>query len=53
MRHARWLRTSLSAVALTLALAAASGAHATEVGIERPIGVGLVAGSSPGLSAKI
>jgi len=39
-----------------LALVAASSlqtAHATEVGIQRPIGVGLVAGSSPGLTLKI
>jgi hypothetical protein len=28
-------------------------AAATEVGIQRPIGVGLVAGSAPGLTAKI
>jgi hypothetical protein len=27
--------------------------HATEVGVERPVGVGLVAGSSPGLTIKI
>jgi hypothetical protein len=28
-------------------------AHATEVGVQRPLGVGLVAGSSPGLTLKI
>jgi hypothetical protein len=28
-------------------------AHGTEAGIQRPVGVGLVAGSAPGLTAKI
>jgi hypothetical protein len=43
---------------MTTALALVTGpglgrAHATEVGIQRSVGVGLVAGSSPGLTAKL
>src|SRR5258708_22146534 len=38
---------------LLFAAANLGSAHATEAGIQRPIGVGLVAGSSPGLTAKI
>ena len=43
----------LLAIALTLALAPGVAIAApTEVGFQRPIGVGLVAGSAPGLTAK-
>jgi len=42
-----------SAIALTLALAPRSATAApTEVGFQRSVGVGLVAGSAPGLTAK-
>lgn len=45
---------STTLVAGLLAAGANLGvAHATEAGIQRPIGIGLVAGSSPGLTAKI
>jgi hypothetical protein len=55
MKHAK-LRIGLSGVVLgaLLTVGTATSAQATtEVGIERPIGVGLVAGSAPGLTAKI
>ncbi|MES1172233.1 MAG: hypothetical protein ABUL77_03260 [Bacteroidota bacterium] len=41
-----------SALILTLVIAAPA-ARATEVGLQRRVGVGLVAGSAPGLTAKI
>ncbi len=44
--------TTLTVVAV-LATSSMRAAQATEVGIQRPIGVGLVAGSSPGLTMKI
>lgn len=44
--------TTLAVVAL-VATSSMQAAEATEVGIQRPIGVGLVAGSSPGLTMKI
>ena len=55
MRHATKLRAGLWGVGLgaLLLAGAARTAQATEVGIERPIGLGLVAGSAPGLTAKI
>jgi hypothetical protein len=40
-------------VLLVLGFAAGGAAQATEVGIQRPIGVGLIAGSAPGLTLKI
>jgi hypothetical protein len=47
-------RPLLTTTAALLATGSMLGmAHATEVGIQRPIGVGLVAGSAPGLTAKI
>jgi hypothetical protein len=36
-----------------VALGSLGVVHATEVGVQRPLGVGLVAGSSPGLTIKI
>jgi hypothetical protein len=42
-----------AAAVLLVTGAGVGAAHATEVGIQRPIGVGLVAGSAPGLTAKI
>jgi hypothetical protein len=50
MKQSRFV--TVAAAALLLGVSAGT-AHATEVGIERPIGVGLVAGSAPGLTAKI
>lgn len=44
---------AISTVVGWMALASSGLAHATEVGVQRPIGVGLVAGSSPGLTIKI
>ncbi len=44
--------TAFTVVAL-VATWSMRAAQATEVGIQRPIGVGLVAGSSPGLTMKI
>jgi hypothetical protein len=46
------LFTTMTAVVLVTG-AEMGSAHATEVGIERPIGVGLVAGSAPGVTMKI
>jgi hypothetical protein len=46
------LFTTVAAVVFVTA-AGIRAARATEVGIERPIGVGLVAGSAPGVTAKI
>jgi hypothetical protein len=56
MTCTRSLRVGLTGALLGAALivvVAPSAAQATEVGIERPIGLGLVAGSAPGLTAKI
>ena len=44
--------SALTVVAL-VATSSMRKAQATEVGIQRPIGVGLVAGSSPGLTMKV
>ena len=47
-------RFVMTVIVLVLATGGHLGAaHATEAGIQRPIGVGLVAGSAPGLTAKI
>jgi len=52
------MKNTFFAVGVATALLVVTGvsmkrAAATEVGIQRPIGVGLVAGSAPGLTAKI
>jgi hypothetical protein len=53
MRRTRFVFISAALAALFAISAGAPTARATEAGIQRPIGVGLVAGSAPGLTAKI
>jgi hypothetical protein len=45
--------TTLAVAALVATSTTQARAEPTEVGIQRPIGVGLVAGSAPGLTMKI
>jgi hypothetical protein len=52
MKTRRLLQTAMTALVWFVALNVGR-ATATEVGVQRPVGVGLVAGSSPGLTAKI
>ena len=44
---------TFTSIATTLVLLMAQPASATEVGVQRKVGVGLVAGSAPGITAKI
>ena len=50
MRKLVFTTLAVSALVVTSSV---QSAQATEVGIQRPIGVGLVAGSSPGLTMKV
>src|SRR6185295_6460789 len=53
IRSAKMSRVMILTTAMVVAGLGAGTAAATEVGIQRPIGLGLVAGSAPGLTAKI